>query len=150
MPNYATKKELKHATGVDASDLVAKKDFAALKAEVNKRDINKVVNVLNILNNLKTKVDDLDLVELKTVSSDLKTLNTKFNTLNTKVNELDKKVSDATFLICINYNNANKQHLEGKIENVDKKLPVVSGLVTATFLTQKLGKLRIKYGILVI
>ena len=59
LPNYATKKELEHATGVDTSDLAAKKDFVALKAEVDKLDFNKLVNVPPSLNNLKTKVDDL-------------------------------------------------------------------------------------------
>ena len=43
--NYATTKELDHATGVDTSDLAAKKDFISLKAEVDKTNINKIVNV---------------------------------------------------------------------------------------------------------
>ena len=38
LSNYATKKEFEHATGVDASDLAAKRDFIALKAEVDKLD----------------------------------------------------------------------------------------------------------------
>ena len=38
------KKELEYATGVDRSDLAAKKDFIFLKAEVDKLDINKLVN----------------------------------------------------------------------------------------------------------
>ena len=50
------------------SDLVAKKGFIALKAEVDKLEINKLANVPNSLNNLKTKVNDLDVGELKTVS----------------------------------------------------------------------------------
>ena len=58
MSNSATKKELDQATGVDTSDLAARKDFIALKAEVDKLDINKLVNVPTSLNNLKTKVDD--------------------------------------------------------------------------------------------
>ena len=58
MSNSATKKELDQATGVDTSDLAARKDFIALKAEVDKLDINKFVNVPTSLNNLKTKVDD--------------------------------------------------------------------------------------------
>ena len=70
LPNYATKKESDHATGVDTSDLAAKKDFIALKAEVGKLDINKLVNVPTSLDNLKTKVDDLDVGKLKTVPID--------------------------------------------------------------------------------
>ena len=49
-----------HATGVDTSNLVLKKDFVAFKAEVDKLDINKLINVPTILNNLKPKVDSLD------------------------------------------------------------------------------------------
>ena len=92
-----------HATGVNTSDLAAKKDSLALKAEVDKLDMNKLVNVLTSLNNWKTKVDDLNVGNLKTVPVHLKKLsdvvdnevvkNTKFNTLNTKVNNLEKKNS---------------------------------------------------------
>ena len=66
LPNYSTKKELDHASGVDTSDLTAKKDCTALKAEVDKLDINKLMNVPTSLNNLKTKVDDLGVGILKT------------------------------------------------------------------------------------
>ena len=47
------KKKLKHFTGVDTSNLTAKRYFVALKAEVDKPDINKLVNVPTSLNNLK-------------------------------------------------------------------------------------------------
>ena len=60
-----------------------------------------MVNVPASFNNLKTKVDDLAVVKLKTVPVDLKKLsdavdnqlvkNTKFNTLKTKVNNSEKK-----------------------------------------------------------
>ena len=62
-----------------------------MKAEVDKLYINKLVNVPTSLNNLKTKVDDLNVGKRKTVSVDLEKLNdvvdnevvknTKFNTL---------------------------------------------------------------------
>ena len=61
-----------------------------------------MVNVATSLNNLGTKVDDLDIGKLKTVSVDLKKLgdvvdkevvkNTKFNALKTKVIKLEKKI----------------------------------------------------------
>ena len=61
-----------------------------------------MVNVPTSLNNLGTKVDDLDIGKLKTVSVDLKKLgdvvdkevvkNTKFNALKTKVIKLEKKI----------------------------------------------------------
>ena len=61
-----------------------------------------MVNAPTSLNNLGTKVDDLDIGKLKTVSVDLKKLgdvvdkevvkNTKFNALKTKVIKLEKKI----------------------------------------------------------
>ena len=67
LSNYALKKELDYATGVDTSDLAGKKNFIALKAEVGKLDINKLANVPTSLNDFKTKVDDLGFGKLKTV-----------------------------------------------------------------------------------
>ena len=61
------KKELKHARGVDTSDLVAKKDFIALKAEVGKLEIENFVNVTTSLKNLKAMIDDLDVGKKKNV-----------------------------------------------------------------------------------
>ena len=78
-----------------------------MKAEVDKLDINRVVNVSTSLNNLKIKVDDLDVGKLKTVPIDLKlsdavdndaVKNKKFNTLKTKVNSLGKEIPDTTTL----------------------------------------------------
>ena len=86
-----------------------------MKAEVDKLDINKLVNIPTSLNNLKTKVHDLDLGKFKTVPVDFKKLsdvvdnevvkNTKFSMLKTKVNNLEKKVPDATTLIHISQHN---------------------------------------------
>ena len=67
-----------------------------MKAKVDKLDINKLVNVPTGFT-LKTKVNILDVGELKTVPVDLKKCNVmknevvknvKFNTLKTKVNKL--------------------------------------------------------------
>ena len=68
-----------------------------MKAEFDKLDINKLVNVPTSLNNLKTKADYLDIGKLKAALVDLKKLsdvvdnkvlkNTKFNTLKTKGNK---------------------------------------------------------------
>ena len=41
LPNYATREELKDATGVDTPNFVAKRSFIALTAKVDKLDINK-------------------------------------------------------------------------------------------------------------
>ena len=96
-----------------------------MKAEVDKLEGNKLVNVSTSLNNLKTKVDVLDVGKLKTVPVYLKKIsdvvdnevakNTKFNTVKTKVNNLEKKIPDATTLIHINQENTDKRNLKKKI-----------------------------------
>ena len=43
LSNYATKAELKNATGIDTSKQPAKSNLASLKAEVDKLDIYKLV-----------------------------------------------------------------------------------------------------------
>ena len=40
LPNYATKTDLKNATGVDTSSFAKKVDLANLKSNVNKLDID--------------------------------------------------------------------------------------------------------------
>ena len=77
-----------------------------MKAQVDKLNIAKLVNVPTSLNNLKTKVDDIEDGELKTVLIDLKKLNdvvdnevvkiTKLKTLKTKLINLNKKIPDAS------------------------------------------------------
>ena len=67
LTNYATIKELEHGAGANTSDLAAKKYFIFLKSEVDNLDINKLVNAPTSLNNLKTRVDDLDVDKFKTV-----------------------------------------------------------------------------------
>ena len=104
------------------------------------------------MNNLKTKVDDLDVGKLKTVpvlkKTDLKKLsdliddevvkNTKFNTLKTKVKNLEKKIPDATTLIHINQYNTDKQNLEKKIRVFDAKVSDMRSSVTTTVLNTKI------------
>ena len=97
-----------------------------MKAQVDKLDINKLVNIPTSLNDLKTKVDDIDVGKLKTVElSDVvenevvKT--TKFNRLKKKVNNLENKIPDATTLIHINQHKTDKQNPGKEIGNVDKK-----------------------------
>ena len=121
LSNHATKKELDHATGVDTSDLAAKKNFIALKAKVDKLDINKLISAPTSFNNLKAKVDDLDVGKLKTPPADVKKLsdvvenevvkNTKFKTLKIKANNLEKKIPDTTTLIHINQYNTDIQNI---------------------------------------
>ena len=61
--NYQTKKKkLKDAT----------RNFITFKAKIYQLDINKLVIVQRSLNNVKTKIDDLENDKLKTVFENLK------------------------------------------------------------------------------
>ena len=72
-----------------------------MKTEVDKLGINKLVNVPSGVNNLKIKLDDLDVGKLKAVSVDLKKISdvvskeivkrTVYNKLNAKLNNLEIK-----------------------------------------------------------
>ena len=64
LSNYATKTDLKNATGVDMSKFAKKFDLANLKSNVDKLDIDKLKNVPTNLSNLKSKVDKLDVDKL--------------------------------------------------------------------------------------
>ena len=63
------KRDLKNAAGVDRSNFPKKVDLASLKSNVDK-----LKNVPSDLNNLKSKVDKLDLDELVHVPVDLSKL----------------------------------------------------------------------------
>ena len=52
LSNYATKADLKTATGVDTSKYTKKIDLANLKSNVDKLDIDKLKNLLTNLSNL--------------------------------------------------------------------------------------------------
>ena len=102
-----------------------------MQADIDKLDINKLVNIPTGLNNLETKVDDSDVGNVKAVPINLKKLsdlvgkevvkNTKFKKLNTKVNNSEKKILDATTFIHINQFNTGNPNLPKKIR--DKKYP---------------------------
>ena len=86
------------------------------------------------MNNLKTKVDDLDVGKLKTAPVNLKELSDaednevlkygKFNVLKTKVNNLEKKIPDATTLIHRNQYSNEKQNLGKKFEMLIKNYQI--------------------------
>ena len=46
LSNYATKTDLKNATGVDTSKLAVESDLASLKAEIDKIDVDKLKTLL--------------------------------------------------------------------------------------------------------
>ena len=115
--NYATKADLKLATGVDASNLAAKSDLANLKAEIDKIDVDKLKTVLVDLSKLSDVVNN-DVVK-KTV----------FNKLDAKVNVIDT----SGFVL-------KTKHDKDK-SNLEKKIPNISGLVKKTDYDAKITRI---------
>ena len=75
LSNYATKADLKNATGIDIFDFAKKTDLTKLKSDVDKLDIDKLKKYIpNNLSNLKSKVDKLDVDKLVLVLADLSKL----------------------------------------------------------------------------
>ena len=64
LPNYATKADLKNATGIDTSKRAAKSDLVSLKAKVDKLDVDKLKSAPSNLSNLKSKVYKLDIEKI--------------------------------------------------------------------------------------
>ena len=61
LSNYATKADLKNATGVDTLDFARKTNLPNLKSDADKLDIDKLKNVPSGLSNFKSKVDKLNI-----------------------------------------------------------------------------------------
>ena len=81
LSNYATKADLKNATGVDTLDSAKETDLANLKSDVDKLDIDKLKNLPTNLISLKSKVDKLDVDKLVPIPVDLSKLSDKVKNL---------------------------------------------------------------------
>ena len=116
LSDYATKADLKNATGTDISKLAAKSDLASLKAEIDKLDVDKLQNIPTNLSNSKSKVDKLDIDKLVPVLVDLSYIS------NVAKNDVVKK--DA-------YN--------ARIQNIEDKIPDIINLANKTTLNAKVN-----------
>ena len=112
LSSYATKADLKNATGVDTSKLAAKSDLASLKSEVDKIDVDKLKTV------------PVDLSKLSNVVKNEVAKKTVYDKLVTKVNNIDTR----GFVLKTNYD-TDKSDLEKKTSDADKKVPDTSGIV---------------------
>ena len=94
-----------------------------------------MVKIPTGLNNLKTKINDLDVVKLKIIPIDLEKMSNLvdkkvvkkavYDTLNTKVYNLEEKISGGSTLIWTNQYNIDQQSLEKKVDDAEKKFLVL-------------------------
>ena len=121
LSNYATKADLKEATGIDTSSFALKSNLASLKTEVDISDINKLVPIPVNLSKLS------DIVKNDVVKKVV------YNKLVTKVNSIDT----TSFASKTKYN-SNKSGLEKKISDAKKKIPNACGITKKTDLNAKI------------
>ena len=128
LSNYVTKVDLKRAKRIYTSNLAVKFDLASLKAEVDKRDVEKLKTVLVDLSKLNNAVNN-EIVQ-KIVHDKLIA---KVNVIHT-----------SGFVLKAQYN-TDISCLDKKINDADKKIPEISGLVKKQIIMQKLLRQKAKY-----
>ena len=131
---YATKTDLKNATGVDRSSFAKESDLANLKSDVDKLDIYKLRNVPTNLSNLKSKVNKLDFnklgpipVELTKLSDVVKKYVVKKAVYNAKITNIEEKIPDIT-------NVPTNASVNAKIIDVIGEIPSITNLATTSAL----------------
>ena len=144
LSNYATKKDIKDITHIDASGFAFKTNLAALKTEVDKIDTYKLKTVPNDLAKLSNVVKN-DVV--KTTDH-----NAKVSDIETQITAVNKNASDNLADIkirktkTVNTSNfvtrtkflADTNALDDKIDKVDKKIPDVTSFVKETDFDSKI------------
>ena len=123
MSNYATKSDLKNATGVDTSDFAKKTDLVNLKSDLDKLDIDKSRKVSTNLNNLKSKVDKLDAEKLVPVLADFSKLSDVVKNdavKKTEYNELVKNVNNISTTATSNF--VKKTDYNTKINKIENEI----------------------------
>ena len=123
LSSYATKADLKDATGIDTSDFALKSNLASLKTEIDKINVDKL------------KFLPVDLSKLSNVVINDVVKKTVYDRLVTKVNNIDVSGSG----LKTKYH-TDKSGLEKKICDAEKKISDTGGLVRKQILMLKLLK----------
>ena len=141
LSNYTTKVDLTGTTGVDTSNLAAKSDLASLKAKVDKIDVGKLnivptdlSKISNVVNNdvVKKTVYDKLVTKVNAINSSKFVLKTQCDTdksgLEKKINDANKKISDISGLV-------KKSDYYAKVSEIEGKILSIFVLATTTTLT---------------
>ena len=158
LSNYATKADIKNISLVDISRFVLKTNWANLKTEVNKLDIDKlkplpddVIKLSNVVTNEVAKKTEHNKLAAKVNAIPLNNINTSRFVLKTKYDtdksELENKIPDTSGLVKNTDYNTKITEIESKIPDtsnlatktaltsIENEIPDVSGLATKTELT---------------
>ena len=144
LTNYATKTDLKNITHTDVSSFASKTNLAALKAEVDKIDVDKLKTVPDHLAKLSNVVKN-EVVKKTDSSADDYVKKTKFtgdiNSLDDKIDKVEKKIPDVSSLETKRNVATLIKNLYNRIDNLKikeyaKKTSLSGYMLTSTFNTK--------------
>ena len=142
LTNYAIKTDLKNIAHTDVSSFACKTNLAALKTEVDKIDVDKLktipVDLAKLSNVVKNDVVKITDYNTKVTSIENQIAGVTKNTLDNLADITKLKAADTSNFVLKTKLAFDVTTLENKIDNVDKKIPDVSGLGTKTSLTSYL------------
>ena len=121
LSNYATKDDVRNITHVDVISYATKTNLAALKAEVDKIDVDKLKTVPDDLAKLSNVVEN-EVVKKTDFSADTYVTRTKFSTdtnaLDDKIDKVEKKIPDISSLETKRNVTTVVNNLNNKIDNL--------------------------------
>ena len=140
LSNYATKKDIKDITHVDASGFASKTNLAALKTKVDKLNIDKLRTTPADLAKL-TDVVKNEVVKKTDFSADDYVKKTKFsgdiNSLDDKIDKVEKKIPDVSkSSVTTLVKNLDNRIDNLKIKEYAKKTSLSNYMLTSDFNTK--------------
>ena len=142
LANDATKTDLKNITHVDVSTYASKTNLAALKAEVDKTDVDKLktvpVDLAKLTNAVEHDVVKKTNYNTKVISIEAQIAGLTKNTVDNLADITKLKAIDTNSVVTRTKFSADTNALDDKIDGVETKILDISGLVTKTSLNDYL------------
>ena len=142
LTNYATKRDLKNITHVDVSSFASKTNLAALKAEVDKIDTDKIktapTDLAKLTNAIENEVVKKTDYSTKITSIEAQIAGLTKNTADNLTDIMKLKAIDTNSFVTRTKFSADSNALDDKIDGVEKKILDISGLATKTILNSYL------------
>ena len=128
LSNYATKNDLKKITHVDVSSFASKTNLAALKSEVDKRDVDKLKTAPVDLAKLTNAIEH-DLVKKTVYNTKVNSIETQIagftkNTIDNLADITNRKAIDTNSFVTRTKFLADTNALDDKIDSVEKKYQI--------------------------
>ena len=134
LSNYATKKDINDITHINVSGFASKTNLAALKTEVDKIDTDKLktvpANLATLSNVVKNDVVKKADYNTKVTSIENQIAGVTKNTSDNLADVTKLKAVDTSNFVSKTKFTADTHTLENKIDDVEKKIPDISGLAT--------------------